>query len=110
MSVYLSLEAASAAAGAGGVGVLEDKSAAHHFVFEIDLCPIEIEIGFHIAKNLHPVGIHFFIAIGFGLFGEVEHVAEAAASAAFDTDTKLGRAVGQLLIGNDLLDFLGRAF
>ena len=38
-------EGRAAAAGVGGVGVLEDEAAAHEFVLEVDFGAIQVEVG-----------------------------------------------------------------
>ena len=102
----LGVKRRTAAAGARGVGVLEDEAAAHDFVLEIDLNAVEIEVGLHIHENLHAVTVHFLVVVALGLFGEVEHVREPAAAAAFNTDAEPGLLSRELLIFDDLLDFL----
>ena len=45
-------ETAAAAAGIGGVGIVEDESTPHDLILEIDFGPVEIEIALGIAHDL----------------------------------------------------------
>src|SRR5258708_5337557 len=94
----LGREAATASAGAGGVGVLEDEALAHHFVLEVDFDAIEVEVGLHVDEDFDAMAIELFVHFALGLFGEVEHVRETRAAAALDANAELGLAFRQALV------------
>src|SRR5271170_8235766 len=101
-------EGGAAAAGVAGVGVFEDETAAHDFVFEVDFGAVEVEVGFAVGEDFNSLTFHDFIVFGGG-FGEVEDVGEAGAAAAFYADAE-GDAVGEALVFDDGFDFLGSGF
>src|SRR5690606_8912230 len=82
------LEAAAAAARAGGVGILEYEPAAHHLVLEIDLHPVEVDIRLHVNEDLHTLALQLLIHLALLIFRQVEHIAEAGAPATFHTDAQ----------------------
>src|SRR3954468_6266946 len=90
----LSLERRPATTRAGRVRVLKDEPSSHYFILEVDLDAVEVEVALHVAQDLDSLRLEDFVHLAGGLFGEVEHVAEATAPAALHAD-----AQGRLILG-----------
>jgi hypothetical protein len=101
-------ERGSAAAGVGGIGVLEDKAAAHDFILEVDLGAVEVEVALAVGEDFDAMAFHDFIVVR-PAFGEIEDIREAGATTAFYANAK-GDGIGEALVFDDGLDFLGCSF
>src|SRR5688500_158388 len=66
-------ERRTAAARCRGVGVLEDKSAAHHLIFEIDLRALEIEVALGVADHADTMSFKLLVVV-VALLGQVEDI------------------------------------
>ena len=84
---YLHTERAAAAAGFGGVGIVECKAASHESVGIVEGNAHQVEDAFAVDEDFHVVG--FENAVIFAGGGVVaEGVGHSGASAAFDTDAE----------------------
>src|SRR5512146_2780432 len=66
MPSCLCRETASAAARASGVRVLEYEASPHQLILEVDFCPIQVQVGFHIAEDADAEAIHLLVGLALG--------------------------------------------
>ena len=102
------LERAAAAAGLDDVRVVEDEPALLQAVVEVDDGAVEVGVELLVDGELDAVDVDDPVALA-GAGVEVQAVGETAAAAPLDADAKDG-LLGQVLLGDDLLDFDWRPF
>src|SRR6185436_6916300 len=100
------VERVAAAAGGGGVGVLDGEAAAHQVFLVVDLGALEVAQAHGVHDALDAFLLEHLVAVG--RLVEDHAVGEAGASPALDVDAQAaGGDVGLLLL-QDPLDLLGR--
>src|SRR6185369_8979720 len=98
------VERVAAAAGGGGVGVLDREAAAHQVFLVVDLGALEVAQAHGIHDDLDTFLLEDLVALG----GLVEHhpVGKARAAAALDVDPQAALGDAGLLLLEDALDLL----
>ena len=72
-----------------------------------DLHAVQVKRAAAIDENADALALELFVAVARLLLDEVEDVAEARTTAALDADAEPRLVAGQVLLGDDALDFLG---